>query len=117
MEDSKTRAKFPGPSPLVRQREEYARLVARGVSNAEACRVVGVNRRTGTRWRYGRSVPARDGTQRQYPAMIEATKDESQRSAVPVRGGAGPDRGQAPGQAQHADDRPRTGAECLDGQP
>ncbi len=51
MEDSKTRAKFPGPSPLARQREEYARMVARGVSNAEACRVVGVNRRTGTRWR------------------------------------------------------------------
>jgi hypothetical protein len=36
---------------MSRQREEYARLVARGVSNAEACRIVGVNRRTGTRWR------------------------------------------------------------------
>ena len=59
----------PGPAPLVAQREEYARLVARGVSNAEACRVVGVHRRTGTRWRYGRTVPARDGTQREYPAM------------------------------------------------
>ena len=72
--------KVRGPSPLTRQREEYARLVARGVSNAEACRVVGVNRRTGTRWRFGRSVPARDGTRRQYPAMIEATNEECLRS-------------------------------------
>lgn len=47
MEDSETRGKVRGPSPLMRQRQEYARLVARGVSNAEACRAVGVNRRTG----------------------------------------------------------------------
>ena len=31
------------------QRQEFARLIAKGVSNSEACRVVGVNRRTGTR--------------------------------------------------------------------
>ena len=32
----------PGPAPLAAQREEYARLVARGGgSNAEACRGVG----------------------------------------------------------------------------
>lgn len=59
----------PGPAPLTAQREEYARLIARGVSNTEACKVVGVHRRTGTRWRYGRIVPARDGSQREYPAM------------------------------------------------
>lgn len=32
-----------------------------GFSNAEACREVGVNRRTGTRWRYGRTVKTRAG--------------------------------------------------------
>ncbi len=36
----------PGPAPLMAQRQEFAALIARGVSNAEACRLVGVNRRT-----------------------------------------------------------------------
>lgn len=84
MEDSGQvvrRRGVPGPAPLTRQREEYARLIARGVSNAEACRLVGVNRRTGTRWRYGRTVPARDGTERQYPAMTAITNEVPQRSA------------------------------------
>jgi IS30 family transposase len=76
-----SRRGVPGPAPLSRQRQEYARLVARGVSNAEACRIVGVNRRTGTRWRYGRTVPARDGTARQYPGMSElATTARPERS-------------------------------------
>lgn len=38
-----------GPSPLTAKRELYRRLMEDGVSNAEACRVVGVNRRTGGR--------------------------------------------------------------------
>ena len=71
----------PGPAPLTAQREEYARLIARGVSNAEACRVVGVHRRTGTRWRYGRTVPARDGTQREYPAMTVNPRVVADRSS------------------------------------
>ena len=43
------------------QRQEFARLITRGVSNSEACRMVGVNRRTGTRWRYGRTVTSKFG--------------------------------------------------------
>jgi len=80
MEEQSSRRGVPGPAPLSRQREEYARLIARGVSNAQACRIVGVNRRTGTRWRYGRAVPARDGGERHYPAMIASTKDAPSRS-------------------------------------
>jgi IS30 family transposase len=64
-----------GPAPLTAQREEFARLIARGVSNSEACRLVGVNRRTGTRWRYGRTTTSTDGIDRHYPPMaITATK-------------------------------------------
>ncbi len=47
----------PGVEPLSEQRAEFVRLIAQGVSNTEACRTLGVNRRTGTRWRFGRSVP------------------------------------------------------------
>jgi len=76
----KTNAKVPGPAPLTAQREAHARLIARGVSNSEACRLVGINRRTGTRWLYGRSVPASDGTSREYPAVSDIAKQPSPRS-------------------------------------
>ncbi len=51
------------------QRQEFAALIARGVSNAEACRFVGVNRRTGTRWRFGRTITTSSGMEVHYPAM------------------------------------------------
>jgi IS30 family transposase len=42
-----------GRKPLVHEREEYFRLMCQGVSSREACRIVGINRRTGKRWRNG----------------------------------------------------------------
>ncbi|WP_309318384.1 IS30 family transposase [Streptomyces anthocyanicus] len=45
-----------GRKPLVREREEYFRLMDQGLSSREACRVVGINRRTGKRWRNGRGA-------------------------------------------------------------
>lgn len=44
-----------GPRKLSREREAYSRLVQQGYSNSEACRIVGVDRRTGNKWRNGRS--------------------------------------------------------------
>lgn len=58
-----------GPEPLTVQRERYVRLIADGVSNSAACRLVGVNRKTGTRWRYGRSIPAGEGRVLFYPPV------------------------------------------------
>jgi len=40
----------------VEKQEWFTRLITQGVSNAEACRMVGINRKTGTRWRYGRTI-------------------------------------------------------------
>lgn len=37
----------PGPAPQTAKREQFARLIGRSISNAEACRIVGVNPRTG----------------------------------------------------------------------
>ncbi|MEU9164932.1 IS30 family transposase [Streptomyces sp. NPDC048424] len=45
--------RWQGPRTLVREREEYFRLMDQGVSSREACRIVGVDRRTGRRWRNG----------------------------------------------------------------
>ena len=44
---------------LVREREEYFRLVDQGMSYAEAARLVGINVRTGKRWRNGRAASGR----------------------------------------------------------
>ncbi|WP_456298963.1 helix-turn-helix domain-containing protein, partial [Glycomyces luteolus] len=44
-----------GRRKLVRERAAYLQLVSEGYSNKAACKVVGVNPRTGERWRYGRN--------------------------------------------------------------
>ncbi|MEV4887852.1 IS30 family transposase [Nonomuraea sp. NPDC055795] len=43
-----------GRKKLAKEREHYLALVQQGVSNKEACRIVGINRRTGQEWRNGR---------------------------------------------------------------
>ena len=60
----------PGVAPETAKREWFARLVARGVSNAEACRIVGINPRTGKRWRHGRSILGASGRRLHYPPVI-----------------------------------------------
>jgi IS30 family transposase len=63
-------------APQTEKREAFARLIARGVPNAEACRIVGINRRTGTRWRYGREITSSSGVRLHYPPVINASKRE-----------------------------------------
>ncbi|MDA2806597.1 IS30 family transposase [Nocardiopsis suaedae] len=48
-----------GPRKLTRERREYLRLVDQGIGYAEACRIVGINTRTGKRWRNGRNASGR----------------------------------------------------------
>ncbi len=54
---------------LTGKREKFARLVSQGVSNSEACRLVGVNRKTGTRWRFGRTILNTVGQLVHYPPV------------------------------------------------
>jgi IS30 family transposase len=54
---------------LSEKQQRFVRLIAQGVSNAEACRRVGINRRTGTRWRFGRTVRNMAGEVVQYPPV------------------------------------------------
>ena len=51
------------------KQERFVRLIAQGVSNSEACRLVGINRKTGTRWRYGRSIVNSVGEVLHYPPV------------------------------------------------
>jgi hypothetical protein len=61
-----------GPAPDTAKREQFARLIAQGVPNADACRKVGIDRKTGTRWRLGRTIRSSNGRELHYPAVINS---------------------------------------------
>ncbi len=50
------RRRTPAGGVQAEKQQRYVQLIAQGVSNSEACRLVGINRKTGNRWRYGRKV-------------------------------------------------------------
>jgi IS30 family transposase len=58
---------------LTDKQDKFVRLIAQGVSNSGACRMVGINRRTGTRWRFGRTVLNTAGEAVQYPPVRIST--------------------------------------------
>src|SRR3954449_10848187 len=51
------------------KQQRFMRLIAQGISNSEACRLVGIHRKTGVRWRYGRTVVNSVGERLHYPAV------------------------------------------------
>ncbi|MGC5382827.1 IS30 family transposase, partial [Micromonospora sp. DT68] len=65
-----------GPKKLRAERQAYLDLVARGVSTSEACRLVGINRKTGHRWRYGRTSQTKAGQQGVPPAARPSAVSE-----------------------------------------
>src|SRR6266568_553057 len=78
----------PGALPQAEKREQFARLIAQGFSSLEACRIVGINRRTGKRWRHGRTITTRDGRKLHYSPVI--TRGAVVRRAIAERTGRSP---------------------------
>jgi IS30 family transposase len=66
----------PGVAPQTAKREQFAALIAKGVGNAEACRIVGINLRTGKRWRHGRKRAGSGGRVLHYAPVVGARKRE-----------------------------------------
>jgi IS30 family transposase len=60
----------PGVAPQTAKREEFTRLIAEGLSIAEAVRRVGIHYRTGRRWLRGRTVRMPSGVARHYDPVI-----------------------------------------------
>ncbi|MET9588006.1 helix-turn-helix domain-containing protein [Streptomyces sp. NPDC006539] len=54
----KDRSGGKGGRRLTREREVYLQLTSQGYSSTEVCRIVGINLRTGKRWRNGHQSPA-----------------------------------------------------------
>jgi len=50
------RSSAQGRMPLRNERAEYLQLMKQGLSNNETCRIVGINPKTGRRWRNGRNA-------------------------------------------------------------
>ncbi len=74
------RRRTPAGGVQAEKQVRYVRLIAQGVNNSEACRLVGINRKTGNRWRYGRSVRNTVGESVHYPPVkITPTKTRSPR--------------------------------------
>ena len=63
-----------GRPPLAAKREQFGRLIARGIGNAEACRIVGVHPKTGKRWRRGRVMTSSSGARLHYAPVIDTSR-------------------------------------------
>jgi hypothetical protein len=59
----------PADGAQAEKQQQYARLIAQRVSNSEACQPVGINRRTGTRWRFRRTVMNPAGETLHFPPV------------------------------------------------
>jgi transposase, IS30 family len=65
----RNRRRTPLGGVQAEKQQQFVRLIAQGVSNSEACRLVGINRKTGNRWRYGRSIRNSAGVLVHYPPV------------------------------------------------
>ena len=88
MTKPRRKPKKPGPAPLAEKREQYLRLMAQGMSNSAACRELGINRRTGTRWRYGRKVVDRAANASTRRSPNSGTPSRSRRAICPRTSGS-----------------------------
>ena len=110
------RRRTPAGGVQAEKQQRYVQLIAQGVNNSEACRLVGINRKTGNRWRYGRRVRNSAGALVIYPP-VKIERIEAAESAVSLRAGTDPDRRSAGGEDDGARDRGAVGACAVDDQP
>ncbi len=71
-----------GVEPRVEKRHEFARLIRAGVSISEASRKVGINRKTGMRWRHGRTITTPRGIVHHYPSVLGGSSEVMEHGAL-----------------------------------
>ncbi|HWO59211.1 MAG TPA: IS30 family transposase [Umezawaea sp.] len=79
MTTSRRASRKRGVPPQTAKRNHYLALMAQGIGNSAACRAVGINRRTGARWRYGRTITNRVGQPLTYPPILTPARPVSAR--------------------------------------
>jgi transposase, IS30 family len=76
----RSRRRSPKGGVQAEKQQRYVQLIGQGINNSQACRIVGINRKTGNRWRYGRSVANAAGEVLHYPPVrIEQHRPRSPR--------------------------------------
>ena len=65
----RSRRRTPAGGVQAEKQRRYAQLIAQDVNDGEACRVVGIDRKTGNRWRDGRKVRNSAGALVIYPPV------------------------------------------------
>src|SRR5450631_1363834 len=76
----RSRRRSPEGGVQAEKQQRYVQLIGQGITNSQACRIVGINRKTGSRWRYGRSVRNAAGEVLHYaPVKITPAKPRSPR--------------------------------------
>ncbi len=90
-----------GPKKLSRERETYLLLVDQGISHLDACRIVGINDRTGRRWRNGRQA---SGKNKAAPPLVETGPWQYTEDLVPVAAAQEPEN-EAPSRYLNETDR------------
>lgn len=58
-----------GAPPKNAARAHYDQLMKQGMGNSEACRIVGISRSSGTRWRHGHTAVSKTGVVTKYPPI------------------------------------------------
>ena len=48
--------KMVGPTGKTPERARYVELIRQGMNNSEICRVLGIGRKTGSKWRNGHTI-------------------------------------------------------------
>src|SRR6187200_823494 len=79
MTTSRRASRKRGVPPQTAKRNHYLALMAQGIGNSAACRAVGINRRSGARWRYGRTITNRVGQPLTYPPILTPARPVSAR--------------------------------------
>ncbi len=67
-----------GPGKLVQEREAYFRLMDQGMGYSEAAAVIGINVRTGKRWRNGRGASGRNKAAPPINAVVPPSVETGQ---------------------------------------
>ncbi len=76
----RSRRRSPEGGVQAEKQQRYVQLIGQGITNSQACRIVGINRKTGNRWRHGRSVANAAGEVLHYaPVKIEERRPRSPR--------------------------------------
>ncbi len=65
----RSRRRSPKGGVLAEKQRRYVQLIEQGIDNTQAFRIVGINRKTGNRWRYGRSIRNSAGERVHYPPV------------------------------------------------